>query len=35
MSCLGNFFDIFGGRGARKNGLFATLNTVVSISEKL
>ena len=30
-----HFFDIFGGRGARKNVLFANLNTVVSISEKL
>ena len=30
-----HFFYIFGGRGARQNGLFATLNTVVSFSEKL
>ena len=31
-----NFFFIFlVGRGARQNGLFATLNTVVSFSEKL
>ena len=30
-----HFFLYFRGRGARQNGSFATLNTVVSFSEKL